>query len=165
MTREAAGKTLINVGHHRGRRVVEVAAEKFGKQYLRWLKCQRWCPGLVREAVDTYLRAKVKEVTRAQMENAGMDRASGGYAVNPDRCSAQSFVMPFGKYRGKTLGRIGSAADGLDYLAWARRTGAAEGQARRAIVAYLKHRELRSTRMDEGATPSHPRDWGDSPPF
>ncbi len=61
-----------------------------------------------------------------------------------DFATARDWIMPFGKYRGRTLDAIASNDDGLLYLDWLRGQKDAERQSspasretHRMLVAYL----------------------------
>lgn len=50
---------------------------------------------------------------------------------------AQDFVMPFGKYKGRSLDSIASDDDGLRYLDWALGNMDLYARTKEAIEAYL----------------------------
>lgn len=62
-------------------------------------------------------------------------------------------TMPLGKFKGKTLARIGSNEDGLKYLDWLIGQEWVDGWLREAIETYLSHpqisRQLRAAIGDD----------------
>lgn len=56
-----------------------------------------------------------------------------------DFTTACAFEMPLGKYKGKTLARVGSNNEGLRYLDWLVGQGWVNGRLREALDIYLKH--------------------------
>lgn len=73
--------------------------------------------------------------------------------------AAQEFVMPFGKYRGKTLDAVAASDDGLRYMDWLAgemesMTPPADGPAYMHMAAYLRDpaimRELEDARKRRG---------------
>ena len=59
---------------------------------------------------------------------------------DPEAFSAAcGFVMPFGKYEGKTLARIGASREGLLYLDWLIGHAWVRGELKGALDTYLGH--------------------------
>jgi uncharacterized protein (DUF3820 family) len=54
-----------------------------------------------------------------------------------DTKTACNYVMPIGKYRGKTIARIGARDEGLRYLDWLVQKEDIGGQLREAMETYL----------------------------
>lgn len=69
-------------------------------------------------------------------------------ATSEEFTEACGFVMPLGKYAGKTLARIGSNREGLLYLDWMIGCDWVRGPLVRHLTVYLNHpvvkRELKS---------------------
>ena len=53
--------------------------------------------------------------------------------------AAKKFVIPFGKYRGKTLNEVAETDEGLTYLDWMRGLGDLYEDTRRALDNFLNH--------------------------
>jgi hypothetical protein len=67
----------------------------------------------------------------------------GQFPTERDRFTWASGVrVPFGKYRGQTISRIGTTADGLKWLDLARGAGIKDATLAEAVTVYLSHPQV-----------------------
>jgi len=154
LTLEAARAVVVSMGKHKGKTLAEVAETDL--DYLAWLAGAKGDPkkryhprsaeGEALVAAAKVLYASLAKETpskadganepEAEPEEAGSQAGAGGNGLD----EALTTVVPFGKYRGKTLGELAADEDGQLYVAWL--AGEAEFGGKTFQPRYKRGKEL-----------------------